>query len=470
MSVIGVHIVRLFGMELSRHTLARACLSAVVVSGGLVPFHFRKHLPVWVRVACLALIFASIGICCVWNFRIMRSHVENPPEWDFRVFWMYGKVLARHGNVYLPSEYQEFKELFQSDTQFTEASLNVGATYPPHSMLLFEPLGFSNIHTAYLLWYVLQTAALVAAIELLRRIFLGGSGVWGLGLAALLLFALRGTWVTINFGQTNFLVLLLILLYWCDHELPRAGVWLALGILVKLYVVFLLLYPLLRRQWLVVAWTVVSSLLLAFASLLVLGPTTFFSYFTLHPASHLPSWVYSERINQSLLAVILRNSNGGLGNRGPLAQPLFLALALLLACVTSWLVYRLRRRCEYGLALVLVLTLLLYPGTLVHYTLILLIPLLVIWEYREDFPGGIWGTVGLIAFVYGSIALQQGDSTFAAMLLVWMVLAGLAVFRTQNLQTIQPEGSDLLTAPHQSRFEGKTFSTAKTSTINRLRH
>src|SRR5207302_118594 len=161
MSVIGVHIVRLFGMELSRHTLARACLSAVVVSGGLVPFHFRKHLPVWVRVACLALIFASIGICCVWNFRIMRSHIENPPEWDFRVFWMYGKVLARHGNVYLPSEYQEFKELFQSDTQFTEASLNVGATYPPHSMLLFEPLGFSNIHTAYLLWYVLQTAALL---------------------------------------------------------------------------------------------------------------------------------------------------------------------------------------------------------------------------------------------------------------------------------------------------------------------
>ncbi len=448
MSVIGVHIVRLFGMELSRHTLARACLSAVVVSGGLVAFHFRKHLPVWVRVACLALIFASIGICCVWNFRIMHLHVEDPPEWDFRVFWMYGKVLARHGNVYLPSEYQEFKELFESDIQFTEASLNVGATYPPQSMLLFKPLGFWNIHTAYLLWYVLQTTALVASIELLRRIFLGGSGVWGLGLAALLLFALRGTWVTINFGQTNFLVLLLILLYWRDHERPRAGVWLALGILVKLYVVLLLLYPLLRRQWLVLAWTVVSSLLLAFASLLVAGPTTFFSYFTLHPASHLPNWVYSEGINQSLLAVILRNSNRGLGSHGPLAQPLFLALALLLTCVTSWLVYRLRRRLEYRLALVLVLTLLLYPGTLVHYTVILLIPLLLLWKFREDFPGGVWGTAGLIAFVYGLIALQQGDSTFAAMFLVWLVLAGLAVFGTRNLQTVQPAGSGLPSTLH----------------------
>ena len=419
------YVVRLLGMDLSRQSVARACLSAVLVIGSLLSFHFRKRLPSGVRSACLALIFATVAVSGVLSFRMMRSHVQNPPQWDFRVFWMYGKVISRHGNVYQPAEYQEFQTLFHPDTQFTQAVLQVGATYPPHSMLLFWPLGFWDIHTAYLFWYALQIAALILSIELLHRLFLSGSGVWGVGLAAILVFSLRGTWSTINFGQTNFLVLLFLLLYWRDRKIPRAGIWLALGILVKLYVVFVLLYPLLRRQWPVLAYTVVSSLLLAAASLAVLGPTTFVSYFTLDPASHLPNWVYMERINQSLLAVILRSSNTELRGVSPFSQPLFLILASLLISVTGWLVYRARRDSDWGLASVLAMTLLLYPGTLAHYTVTLLIPLLLIWKNREKIPFGVWGSVSLIAFIYSLIGLSQGNSTFSAILITWIVVGKL---------------------------------------------
>src|SRR5439155_13027080 len=215
--------------------------------------------------------------------------------------------------------------------------------------------------------YALQIAALLLSIELLHRLFLSGSGMWGLGLAAILVFSLRGTWSTINFGQTNFLVLLFLLLYWRDRKIPRAGVWLALGIFVQLYVVLVLLYPLLRRQWSVLAYTVVSSLLLAAASLAVLGPTTFVSYFTLDPASHLPNWVYMERINQSLLAVILRSSNTEMRSVFLFSQPLYLILASYINSVISYLVYRARHDSDWGLAFVLATALLIYPGSLSLY-------------------------------------------------------------------------------------------------------
>ena len=202
----------------------------------------------------------------------------------------------------------------------------------------------------------------------------------------------------------------------------------------EVVLVIFLLHPTIRRRWRVLAWTAIGSLILAIASLAVLGPTTFFSYFTTHPVSRLPAWVYTERINQSLAAVVLRTSGQGMGNKSLLTQPLFVALALLLTAVTGYVVHRARHDSEWSLALVLVLALLLYPGTLAHYTVILLIPLLLVWNDRGNMWAGAWGTAGLISLIYGLIALFQSNSTFAAMLMVWVVLAARTLQRIRRTE------------------------------------
>jgi Glycosyltransferase family 87 len=361
----------------------------------------------------------------------MRDRVKQPPVWDFRVFWMYGQLLRQGANVYQPSEYQRFENIFENNQQFTEAVLSVGATYPPESMLLFLPLGFWDIHTAYRFWYVLQSGCLLFSIELLRRLFFAESGVWGLALVALLIFSLQSSWNTIALGQMNFLVLLFLLLYWKDWGGGRAGVWLALAILVKLYVAVVFLFPLLRRCWRALAWAVISSLLVAVAALAALGPKTFFGYFVLHPATRLPGWVYTEHINQSLPAVVLRHAHNAKAS-----EWLYVVIAIAAACVSGWLVYRLRRDdAEWGLGLVLALALMIYPGTLAHYTVVLLIPLLLIWANRERIPLGVWGSAGLIASVYFLIALFRGESVFAAMALTWLALAGICLRLTSATWT-----------------------------------
>ena len=415
--------VGLLGMELSRQAVLRVGLSAALVFSSLIAFHFRQRLPTAIRIALLGCFLVIVTVLCGMNLQVMRANIKQPPQWDFRVFWMYGQLTVGKANVYDPRQYDRFKNAFQPSAEFVEAVLNVGATYPPQTMLLFFPLGLWQIQAAYLFWYVVQAACLIGSLQLLRKLFLDGSGVWGLALAAILIFSLRATWSTIGFGQTNFLALLFALLYWRDRQRPRGGIWLALGIVVKLYFVIVLLYPAIRQQWRVLASTAVGSFILAMASLAVLGPVTFFSYFTMHPASRLPAWVYTERINQSLAAVVLRISGQGMENTHLLTQPLFVALALLLTAVTGYVVHRARHDSEWSLALVLVLALLLYPGTLAHYTVILLIPLLLIWNDRDNMWAGAWGTAGLISLIYGLIALFQSNSTFAAMLIVWVVLA-----------------------------------------------
>ncbi len=422
------------GMELSRQAVLRVGLSAALVFSSLIAFHFRQRLPAAIRIALLGCIFVIVTVLCGMNLQVMHASIKQPPQWDFRVFWMYGQLTAGKANVYDPRQYDRFKDAFHPSKEFVEAVLNVGATYPPSTMLLFLPLGILQIHAAYLFWYGVQACCLIGSLHLLRRLFLEGSGIWGLALAATLVFGLRATWSTIGFGQTNFLALLLALLYWRDRQRPHGGLWLALGMVVKLYFVIFLLHPTIRRRWRVLAWTAIGSLILAIASLAVLGPTTFFSYFTTHPVSRLPAWVYTERINQSLAAVVLRTSGQGVGNKSLLAQPLFVAPALLLTAVTGYLVHRARHDSEWSLALVLVLALLLYPGTLAHYTVILLIPLLLVWNDRGNMWAGAWGTAGLISLIYGLIALFQSNSTFAAMLMVWVVLAARTLQRIRRTE------------------------------------
>jgi hypothetical protein len=432
---IAGSFVSLLEMELSRQAVLRGGSSAALVFSSLIAFHFRQRLPVAIRIVLLGCFFVIVTVLCGMNLQVMRANIKQPPQWDFRVFWMYGQLTVGKANVYDPRQYDRFKDAFQPSKEFIEAVLNVGATYPPPTMLLFLPLGFWQIRAAYLFWYGVQAACLIGSLQLLRKLFLDGSGIWGLALAAILIFSLRATWSTIGFGQTNFLALLFALLYWRDRQRPHSGVWLALGMVVKLYFVIVLLHPTIRRQWRALAWTAIGSFILAMASLAMLGPVTFFSYFTMHPASRLPAWVYTERINQSLAAVVLRISGQGMGNVSSLTQPVFVVAALLLTAVTGYIVHRARHDSEWSLALILVLALLLYPGTLAHYTVILLIPLLLIWNDRDNMWAGAWGTAGLISLIYGLIGLFQGNSTFAAILMVWMVLAARTLQRIRQIET-----------------------------------
>jgi hypothetical protein len=250
-------------------------------------------------------------------------------------------------------------------------------------MLLFAPLGLLEMKSALLVWYLVQGAFAIATVVLLARLFLRDQGALGFAVAAGLVALLPSARSTVWFAQSNFMALTLFLLFYRDRERPRAGLWVALGVVVKPYFVFFLAYLLLRRAYRTLS---VAALCLALAgalATLMFGLTPMLSFLRESPSARVPGYIYGEPMNQSLLGTLLRFSTGTLDG-SLLRQPWYFGLALAIVVASAWIVRRAGEdRLGRGELATLLVALLLYPGTLAHYSVLLLAPLLAIGEIAE---------------------------------------------------------------------------------------
>jgi hypothetical protein len=405
--------------------MASACLFVVVA---LLIFAYHERLTKISRLIFLAAIGIVIAFGALQAVHLVESRIRTLAEWDVRVFWIYGQLMAHHENIYALEPYQQFYQTLSPSREFIGAVLEVGGTYPPPTMFLFRPLGCCDMRSGFVYWYVFVGLSILAAVELLRRIFFRSDGIWGLALLLFLFIALKGTWDTIRFGQTNFLTLVFLLLYWKDRDRPRAGIWIALGAIVKLYLVVLLLDALFLKRWRVLAWAALTGFVLSAASVILLGPQTFSSYFTLHPMSRVPRWVYMEWVNQSLLATILRSSHSAI-SRSPAMNPIFIISALILFLLSAWLVHRSDPGSPWSLALWLLLGLLVFPGTLAHYSVMLLPAMLLIWKEREKTRLGSLGGALLLTFIVALVGFHS--QAFAGYAVTWIAVAVFVIQTTQ---------------------------------------
>lgn len=137
--------------------------------------------------------------------------------------------------------------------------------YPAPVALLLAPLGFFSFQTAFALFQLLSHAALWGAL-----------GVWGRErpddqrLAGfLLVFLFLPVLYSLQIGQAEALVLLALVGAAALHASGReawAGLCLAIAICLKLFLLFLLVYLLLRRAWRLLAWTAFWLAVLFWAS------------------------------------------------------------------------------------------------------------------------------------------------------------------------------------------------------------
>jgi len=397
----------------------------ILLSFLLLSFHYRDRLGKRGRVVLAGTALATIGFYTAAAITVMRANIANPPEWDFQLFWIFGRVAVRGLNFYQPEYLHQLLGPLRPSAEFMR---ELFFFHPPPTMFLFVPLGWFDIHTAFLIWYCFNCAILAIDIILLWRIFQRQAGLLGLLLTTALVLMLPATLWTISYGQTNFIFLLMILLFWMERDHPRGGLWLAIGIFAKPLLVFLPIYPLLRRHWRVLGGMIVALAVISLLSMVVFGPSTFANYFTGNPiVNSMPASLYTESVNQSLLANVLRLTDYDFSQSSPYTQPLFIILALLLTVSTAWLLYWIEQpQADWALALTLVLALLIFPKTLVHYSVLLLVPICLIWSQRHQLPGHVWSAIAFITLEYALIN-HNGSAIFIAIALCWAILLGVAV-------------------------------------------
>jgi hypothetical protein len=371
------------------------------------------------------------------------GNVHAPREWDYACFWLYGHIAAAHQNIYDPAVFAHFAMPFTPSDEFRAAVLNVGFPYPPPTIGLFLPLGFiDNVKTGLALWYGVQFAALGGAAWVLARTFMPADGWRSALLVLALITALPASLMTVNNAQTNFLLLLLVALALRDRGTSVGAIWEMLAVWVKPYAAALLLLDAVRLHWRRLLVAVATAAVSFGAAALVLGPATLAGYVSSNPAAREPAFAFTEIFNQSLLAIVLRMQAALPPHISALHEPLYLALALLLAGLTVALCARTSARSEAAFALTLLLGLIVYPGALSSYGVVLVVPYLVLWRGRDAFPG----RAATVAAIIAAATVLQGDRIllgFEADLLAWFACAYL-------LLAARPQPADRLTTANGS--------------------
>ncbi len=400
-------------------------IDVLLVVPMLLGFHYRRTLAPAARYAWYAVLAAIIVFHGILLTQEMWTNVIVLREGDFLGFWINGHVAAAGHNFYDPAFGRALARPFTISEEFRREIIDIGFWYPPPSIFVFLPLAaFANPHQALAVWYVFQTLALLAAIVVLARGFLRADGATGIVFLAALVLMLPATQLTVWYAQTTFLALLFTALFWNARKSATGGVWLALAACVKPFAGALAVVLLLRRRMRALAGTVVAAIVVSIATLVAFGLGTFLTFFRGRTDAHIPPIVYSEISNESLLGFIVRVAHGVNGDHlSHFSVTAFAAMALVLTAITLWLCLRAREADDQVvLSMMLSLALLIYPVSQVFYSVLLIVPALVLWSRRsERFPA--WAVAVGICVGYALTILKF--PVFAS-LLCWGTFAILA--------------------------------------------
>ena len=350
----------------------------------------------------------------VYQFGLKFSQIN---EWDFLAFYVYGKLGAEGLPIYDPASFNHFMpflDLPNGVSAFFNASvLSVGFVYPPTTMLLLAPIGYLDLSTAVHIWKAFILITLLTDIVLIYYIYkIHKTSLINLLIITTLILLLPGSSTTVALSQTNFLLLFLIVITLIKPDSWKAGIYLALGVVVKPIAVLWALYFLIRRKWAPVISFSLTGLVLVILTIVWFGLDNFLAFFTTNPTSRLPAYVYDEGINQSMNAIILRISSFlGLTSGGDQVAWMVLILSVVMVVAGAIASVRLLKRDrEASFLLLIPLSLLVYPGCLSHYA-VLLLPVLFSMIVRNSRP---------LLFLILAVLVTLSFSSFAACLVLFV--------------------------------------------------
>lgn len=399
----------------------------------------------------LAAAAALIGIGS-FTSRIV-SVLLDPGAWDFLCFFLDGKVITAGLDPYSPESYRKIFPTLQipvdADPGFIQGVVNVGFKYPPPTLLLVAPFGLLDFQVGLTIWVLLIVALPGLLCACLVRRELGHSssrpGAW---LFAITLVTLSpGGSQTVMNQQTLFACLCVLLLMTHLDKRILAGVVAGVGIIFKTLLIIGPLYLLVSGRYRAFVASCFTLAFLIGLVYLIVGPGPLLAYLGADWVSRVPLFEFSQDINQSLLGVTIRTADDD-ADVHPLKRGDFLISSALIAGITFLAVVRARisRQPYFILGLAVTSALLVYPGTLRSYGLLLLIPLLALLAVacghamRSAASGAGERKIArppvVIAALVGAFFGLEYISLFAATVLVWTVLVTL-VFLPEHLAGVR---------------------------------
>lgn len=367
------------------------------------------------------------------SMKVVRANIINPHEWDFLSFYLFGKVAINGSNFYNITNF--LNVLSNITLPFTPSNSFINSTlafqYLPPNIFYFIPLGLFDFNSANYVWLTINILFIFLDISLLYKLFFKTKKLlYFLGLLSLFLL-LPGTQKALLFEQTTFICLFLLLIIWKNRDLPNSGIWLSIAMFTKPILAIFFIYPVLRRKWKTIIIAAITSLIIILVTLLIFGSSVFVTFFTRNPTLRVPNTTYTEWVNQSLLATILRVTNYDFSYVTPLIHPLFLISAFFLTAISFWITFKIDvDKSEWAFAIIILLALMIYPGSINSYgPMIIPVIILLLMDSKKLLNGG-WLYIISITAVYSIMYINP----FVSYLFLWSTLV-LVVFTNSELKS-----------------------------------
>lgn len=360
----------------------------------------------------LGILSGVASLILAFYFRSLMHTFSNIVEWDFLCFYLNGKATVDGLSLYDPSSFRNVLSNvhlpFNLSNSFYTGAIQTGVIYPPTTMLLLAPLGYMDVNTANIVWRIFVLSFLVIDIILLNKIFKIHESKWiQFAIIVTLTLIFPGSKGTLDVSQTNFFVLFLLLLIYKEPDNWKAGIYLAIAVIVKPIPLVLSLYFIVNKKWKPLFSFIISGMVIVLLSIIQLGFNNFMTYFTSPPVLRIPSSSFSEDVNQSINAVFSRISlQMGLDSILKHMNGIVLILTLILVILACFASFKLAKtNTKASFLIFLPLSLLIFPGTLTHYA-VHLIPLLMAMILIKDMTSLIYFSTFLI-IIYFSLFMAS---------------------------------------------------------------
>lgn len=350
-------------------------LPIAALIGAVYTFHKGyQALTYGLSIGLLGALFLKLGVNILESYRILK-------EWDFLSFYFFGALGASGGNFYDPGHSMAvFQDLLIQDyvgNNFPETIANVGFWYPPPTMFLLVILGYFPVETSEIIWKTFVLVTLALSMTVTVKYFWEEKRSTALLLILIALFLSHSkVYSTIDISQTNFLLLALLMLTLKYLNTWKSGIFLGLAVIVKPIAVIWAGYFLFSKRFKSLMAMAATGLVISLAAVAVFGFEQFYGYFTSPPTDRMPSYLFDEAINKSLNANLIRNADhlDFLTSYPQGIKLLNICLSLVLVVLTAFFSTKIEKR-DPALAFLLFIptSLLIYPGSLEHYS-VLLIP------------------------------------------------------------------------------------------------
>jgi hypothetical protein len=202
---------------------------------------------------------------------------------------------------------------------------------------------------------------------------------------------------TVVYSQTNFILLFLLLLMKKHSDKKFSGILLALAFFTKPYMLIFGLYFLIRKQWKPIIYCIATTLILVGFTILVYGIEPFITYIYDNPIKRYPSWIQADSMHQSLNAVLIRSHLTSINN-----PSVYYYIAISILILTVFYLFYLAGRKLYDSmwAVLLLVGLMLYPGTIYYYGVLILFIIFQFFDEKRELGFNMYLTIPIIAIFY----------------------------------------------------------------------